>query len=502
MITVPSFLVMLLTPLLAGPVVYFMGHAGTASRRFARYLAPLVLLATWIPFIWAASELYRGEVAAFSLGTVWLRFDGLSLLLAAAVLILSTAVSIYSIAYVAEHQGEDKYHALLLLMTGAMLGLGCAGDLFNLWLWFEIMTISSYFLVAFYVRRKTSLEAGVKYLVQSTVGSALVLLGIALVFAQTGTLDIAVLAEQLGQGQASRVPELLVAGALFITGFGVKVAVVPLHTWLPDAHAEAPSGISALLSAVVIETGLIALLRALTVLAGLATTWGMLFMAFGVLNMFFGNLLALRQKQVKRLLAFSSVSHIGYMLFGLGVAFYTGSILGSEGSFFHLLSHALMKGLAFLSAGALLYVLFAHRGDGSPLLIADMAGAARRYPLVALAISISVLGLGGLPPLVGFMSKWQVLLAGVSTRDLLVTVLVLLAALNSVLSLGYYAPLVNTIYRREQSAAVQGGVALPVSMSLPLVALALLVVLLGILPGLAGWLTGPAALALGSLVGG
>ena len=145
-----------------------------------------------------------------------------------------------------------------------MIGLGCATDLFNLWVWFEAMAVSSYLLVAFYREQPASLEAGVKYLVQSAAGSVLVLLGIALVLAQTGTLDLAQICATVGQVDA---PALLAAGALFVIGFGVKAALVPMHTWLPDAHSQAPSGISAMLSGVVIEAGLVALLRALAALA-------------------------------------------------------------------------------------------------------------------------------------------------------------------------------------------------------------------------------------------
>ncbi len=143
---------------------------------------------------------------------------------------------------------------------------------------------------------------------------------------------------------------LLGAGALFVIGFGVKVAFVPLHTWLPDAHSQAPSGISAMLSGVVIEIGLIAMLRALSVLSGSTLSWGLLFLVFGAVNMLFGNLLALRQTVVKRMLAYSSLSHIGYILVGLGIALYSGVALGAQGAFFHLFNHMLMKGLAFLAS--------------------------------------------------------------------------------------------------------------------------------------------------------
>ena len=204
---------------------------------------------------------------------------------------------------------------MLVALVGVMIGLGCATDLFNLWVWFEAMAISSYLLVAFYRDQPASLEAGVKYLVQSAVGSVLVLLGIALVLALTGTTNLAEI--RVAAGRVEGLP-LLAAGALFMIGFGVKAALVPMHTWLPDAHSQAPSGISAMLSGVVIEAGLIALLRAVASLSGVTLSWGVLLMAFGALNMLAGNLLALRQKQVKRMLAFSSLSHMGYMLLGSG----------------------------------------------------------------------------------------------------------------------------------------------------------------------------------------
>jgi formate hydrogenlyase subunit 3/multisubunit Na+/H+ antiporter MnhD subunit len=272
--------------------------------------------------------------------------------------------------------------------------------------------------------------------------------------------------------------------------------MVPMHTWLPDAHSMAPSGISAMLSGVVIEAGLVALLRALMSLAGVTPSWGILLMGFGALNMLYGNLLALRQEQVKRLLAFSSLSHVGYMLLGLGISLHVGQAAGAQGAFFHLFNHGLMKGLAFLAAGALLYSLHLAVGSHAALTIGDLNGAASRYPLAAVTLSIAVLALGGLPPLAGFMSKWQIFVAGFASHSTLIASLVIFAALNSVLSLAYYAPLVNACYRKEPSAAVQRGAALPFSMVLPLVLLSLAVIVLGFWPSLMNWLTEPAGAAL------
>ena len=283
----------------------------------------------------------------------------------------------------------------------------------------------------------------------------------------------------------------LAAAALFIIGFGVKVALVPLHTWLPDAHSQAPSGISAMLSGVVIEAGLIAMLRALGAIMH-PLDWRVLLLGFGALNMLFGNLMALRQTAVKRLLAYSSLSHIGYILLGLGASLFVGGEAAAQGAMFHLFTHMLMKGLAFLAAGALIYALYLKNGSHNSLMVADLAGVAQKYPLVALSMSIALLGLGGLPPLAGFMSKWQIFVGGFNTNNAWIMALMVFMALNSVLSLGYYAPLVNLMYRRSPSAAVLAGKSLPWAITLPLVVLALAVVVFGFAPGLMDWLMVPA----------
>jgi proton-translocating NADH-quinone oxidoreductase chain N len=426
--------------------------------------------------------------------------DGISLLVTGAVLILGTLVILFSGSYMAGEIGEEKYYAMLLAMIGLMVGLACADDLFNLWVWFEAMAVSSYLLVAFYREQAASLEAGMKYLVQSATGSVMVLMGIALVLANTGTLDMTGIRAAVSAGDVNRAA-LLGAGALFIIGFGVKVALVPLHTWLPDAHSQAPSGISAMLSGVVIEVGLVAMLRALSALAGFSTSWGLVFLSFGALNILYGNLLALRQTLVKRMLAYSSLSHVGYMLLGLGIALYSGVELGAQGAFFHLFNHMLMKGLAFLSVGALIYGMYLQNGSHASLSVSDLAGASQKYPLAAFALSVAVLGLGGLPPLAGFMSKWQIFVAGFQTQNNWIIALMIFMALNSVLSLAYYAPLVNMMYRKSPSTQVLAGKPLPFAINLPLIIMVFAVILLGFMPQLMDPFTVPAAKTLLAIFG-
>ncbi len=493
-----NFASVIAIPLFASPLVYLAGRLGThelvLKRRsyVVRGLALLVVLAAWLPFLVSLGVSLTGGVEEWSLGTLGLKADGISFLMAGTVLALGTLVILFSGPYMAGEVGEEKYYAMLLAMMGLMIGLVCATDLFNLWVWFEGMAISSYLLVAFYREQPASLEAGMKYLVQSATGSVLVLMGIALVLARFGTLNMSAVTAMAAAGQGDRLG-LLAAGALFVIGFGVKVALVPLHTWLPDAHSQAPSGISAMLSGVVIEIGLIAMLRALAVLTGLAHSWGLLLMLFGALNILAGNLLALRQTMLKRMLAYSSLSHVGYILLGLGVALGSGLALGAQGAFFHLFNHMLMKGLAFLAVGALMYGLLLRNGSHAGLKISDLAGAAGKYPLVALSLSIALLALGGMPPLAGFMSKWQIFVAGFQARDPWITGLMVFMALNSVLSLGYYAPVVNLLYRGKPSGLVQNAKPLPWTVVLPLVLMAAAVVLLGFFPSLMDALTIPAA---------
>ena len=493
-----AFFWLVTLPLAASPLVYIIGRVGAnrdpdgRAPAVVRWLTFLVLLATWIPFGLAAQEVGARGRSTFSVEAILLQMDGISLVLAATVLAVGTAVALYSGAYMAGEVGEEKYYAMLLAMMGVMIGLGCAGDLFNLWVWFEAMAVSSYLLVAFYREQPASLEAGMKYLVQSALGSVLVLLGIALVLAQTGTLDLDKIrmATQVGS------PAMLAAGALFVIGFGVKIAMVPMHTWLPDAHSQAPSGISAMLSGVVIEAGLVALLRALMPLAGVTPSWGILLMGFGALNMLYGNLLALRQEQVKRLLAFSSLSHVGYMLLGLGISLHVGQAAGAQGAFFHLFNHGLMKGLAFLAAGR--PAVFAAPGRRQPRRPHHSRSGRRGHALPAGGPGVEPRPAG--PGRAAAAGRLHVQVADLRGRvrhaqhadrgpgDL--------RRAEQRPVAGLLRPAGERLYRKEPSAVVQRGAALPGSMLLPLVLLSLAVVVLGLWPSLMNWLTEPAGAAL------
>ena len=488
---------LIIIPIAASPLIYMVGRLSLPRYKRkspnspSRWLALIALLIDGIPLYYVMQHFNEHGPIESSVNGILVSMDGIGLVMAVAVWVLGTLVLLFSYKYMANETNEEKYYALLIAMIGTIMGLGCAADLFNLWVWFEAMAIASYMLVSFYRKQPASLEAGVKYLVQSATGSALVLFGIALTYMASGTTSLNAIRSAAGSS-----PLLIACGALFVIGFGVKTALVPLHTWLPDAHSQAPSGISAMLSGIVIEAGLIAMLRSLSVICLSCTDWGIFIMVFAALNMLVGNLMALRQNQVKRLLAYSSVTHMGYMLLGIGIAASTGIENGAIGAFFHLFNHMLMKGLAFLSAGALLFALHIARKDHGPLVLNDLNGVSKRYPLTAFCFSVALLALGGLPPLAGFMSKWQIFVAGAQTQNTMIIILVIFAALNSVLSLGYYAPLVNRIYRKQPSDIISEGKDLKLSMTVPLIVMTLAIAVIGFYPTLMSWLTQPAGSAL------
>ena len=485
------------TPLCSSALIYLIGRicmrfSKNCAFRPAKWLAIIALLATAYPLYIAGNAFLTTGTYQVAFNSIVLQMDGVALLLAGIVLGLGLLATIFSATYMHGDVGEEKFYALLTALIGSIIGLGLAGDLFNLWVWFEAMTITGYTLVAFYQDQQGSLEAGVKYLVQSAAGSVLVLMGIVLVFFQTSSVNLDTISAAVTQPSIL----MLVAGALFIIGFGVKTALVPLHTWLPDAHSQAPSGISAMLSGVVIEAGLIAMLRSVGAISSASNQWGVVLLVFGALNIALGNIMALRQTEVKRLLAYSSIAHVGYMLVGFGTAITFGLVNGAAGGFFHMTTHALMKGLAFFSAGTFLYLLHLANGDHKSLTLDDLNGASKRYPIIALCFSVAVLALGGLPPLAGFMSKWQIFVAGFESQNGWVQALVVFAALNSVISLGYYAPLVNRMYRKEPSAVIENGKPVTFSLGMPVILMTILVIVIGFVPTLFNWITFPAASSL------
>lgn len=394
--------------------------------------------------------------------------DELSVYFATIFIFVGLMASIFSIEYIEERKRE--YYPLLLAMVTGMVGVVFSGDFITFFIFWEMMSLTAYVLVAFYYRRWEAVEASFKYLIMSTAGTAAILFGLSILYGMAGTLSFNGLAE------AMKIPELrnsswtALAIAFMIAGFGVNAAMAPFHSWLPDAHPAAPSPISAMLSGVVIKTGVYAMYRTLTlVFPQPLYGWQLPLILFSITTMFVGNILAMLQSDIKRLLAFSSIAHIGYAVFGLGI----GTISGLAGGLLHVLNHALMKALLFLSAGAIIHTLKTRDLD-------SLGGVGRKMPITGTCLAIGAFSLAGVPGLNTFVSEFQIILAAIDAGLYLFAGLMIF---NVLLGAAYYLRVVQIIFVRPVTEISEKAVEASKVMLTPLIILSILAVAIGVYPG-------------------
>ena len=391
--------------------------------------------------------------------------DGFSLLMLMAIALVTLCVGLFSINYMEHYGSKANYYALLLLMMAGMNGLVLVTDLFNVYLFLEVAAIASYALVA-YGLEHDELEASFKYLMLSVVASAAILISIAVIFGLTGNLGFAAVAKGLKTLDAKVAVGF--CAALFIMGFGLKAALVPFHAWLPDAHPSAPAPISAILSGLLIKvSGVYALARIFFNVFGLTPALSQVLMYLGAVSIVVAALLALGQKDLKRMLAYSSISQVGYVVLGLGI----GTPLGIAGGLFHLFNHALAKGLLFLNSGSVQMATGTRNLD-------DMGGLAKRMPLTAATNLIGSLSISGVPPLSGFWSKLLIIMALVQSDEWLLAVVAVLA---SVLTLWYYLLIQRKAFFGKLNERWKDVKEAPFWMTASTVILALLSIVVGIL---------------------
>jgi proton-translocating NADH-quinone oxidoreductase chain N len=402
------------------------------------------------------------------------------LLLAALVALAGLVVAIYAVRYI-DKGSTTKYHTLYLLLLVGATGVVLAGDIFNLFVFFEILCISSYALVS-YLGDRGGLEASAKYLIQGAVGSGLFLLGIGLLYGLTGTLNMAGIAERIGTVESLPV---FVALALMVAGIGVEAALFPLNGWLPDAHSSAPSSISAILSGIAIEVGLYAVVRIVFTVFG-ASSMLLFFVFMGLVTLLVGEFSALAQSNVKRMLAYSSIGQIGLILFAIAMGT-SGSVAGG---LFQLVSHTLSKGLLFLAVGYMIY------RSGS-MEISSLAGMGRRMPWTSLAFAVGALSLVGLPPFVGFPSKFLIVRAALEEQGTLFGVLVGVVLLMTVIEATYIFRVIQTIYFKKSEESLERSDA-PAPALLSMFILVVLIAVAGIFPQL---ITGALSAAAHELLG-
>jgi len=387
--------------------------------------------------------LFGESIPTIEFGKSMLADDMFGSFFAITLLIVSVMVTASSWNYMKNKTNPAAYYSLILLSSIGMILIAYSTDLVMLLVAWELMSIPTYALAAFSKRDPISNEAAIKYFLFGALSSAILVLAIGLVYGVTGTTNIGEAIVSMVNVQKDLVPVTLLAVALFIAGFGFKMGLVPFHMWLPDAYEGAPTTIGALLAAGTKKAGFAAAIRVIVLATFvLHLDWATALAVIAIFTMTLGNLAALVQKSVPRILAYSSIAQAGYIMIGLALAPYSDQALG--GSLFHILNHAVMKSAAFIAAAAVSITLASYS-------IEKYRGLAKRMPITAIALSISLLALAGVPPLNGFWSKLVLFNAAIETGPEIWwgPYLAIAGVLNSALSLGYYAWIMRKMYMEE-----------------------------------------------------
>jgi NADH-quinone oxidoreductase subunit N len=387
--------------------------------------------------------LFGESIPTIEFGKSMLAYDMFGSFFAITLLIVSIMVTASSWNYMKNKTNPAAYYSLILLSSIGMILIAYSTDLVMLLVAWELMSIPTYALAAFSKRDPISNEAAIKYFLFGALSSAILVLAIGLVYGVTGTTSIGEAIVSMVNIQKDLVPVTLLALALFIAGFGFKMGLVPFHMWLPDAYEGAPTTIGALLAAGTKKAGFAAAIRVIVLATFvLHLDWATALAVIAVFTMTLGNLGALVQKSVPRILAYSSIAQAGYIMIGLALAPYSDQALG--GSLFHIINHAVMKSAAFIAVAAVAVTLTSYS-------LEKYRGLAKRMPLTAIALSISLLALAGVPPLNGFWSKLVLFNAAITTGPEIWwgPYLAIAGVLNSALSLGYYAWIMRKMYMEE-----------------------------------------------------
>lgn len=479
-----------MVPLIAAPAMVLL------RRSRAAWL--LALGVSWAAFALAAALF--SQVASEGTVSYWLgswappwgieyRVDRANAYLALLVALIAAVLAVYARASVAAEVPEERhylFYTMYALCLAGLFGITVTGDAFNLFVFLEIASLSTYVLIAF-GRDRRALMAAYQYLVMGTIGATFYVIGVALLYLETGTLNLADMAARLPQAADPR--PVLAALAFVTVGVSLKLALFPLHLWLPNAYAYAPSAVTAFLAATATKVSVYVLLRFYYTVFGQSAVFGAapmgaILLAFSLAAMFVASTVAIFQGDVKRMFAYSSVAQIGYIT--LGVSF--DSATGLTAAIVHLFNHALTKGALFLLLGAFALRLGAVR-------FAAIAGIGRVMPITSFGIVLAGLSLIGIPGTVGFVSKWYLVTAALERGKLWIVFAVVAASL---LAVAYIWRFVETAYFREPSERVAALKEAPASLLVPAWALVGASVYFGLDTGLT---LGGAAAAAADLLG-
>jgi NADH-quinone oxidoreductase subunit M len=487
-------------PTLSIPFVYL---AGKKSPKAAALMVALIALVNIALLLTTVPTILNSPTHQYTEPYTWISViktsfslfaDGISVSIALVSLALILVAALFSITYMAGKKHLPVYYALLCMLSVGLVGVFITSNLILFYFCWELMLVPAYFIVGEW-GYKDSYKQAFKLFIYTHAGAVFVLLGIGATYMATGTTD-------MFQAQTALVtaPALVKWILIALTaGFAVKMAVIPVHMWLPDAHSEAPAPMSALLSGVIISAGAYAILRLSLgmVFPAVGITFGTTFLhalaIVGVLSAFFGSLIALASTDIKRLIAYSSIAHMGYVMFGLslfpanaaaGIVVLLASATAITGTVLHIISHALSKGLLFLTAGGVM-----HQTEKRD--IRKMGGLASKMPFTAVSSTIAALSIGGVPPFACFISELLIFVGAfeiirVDSFYIMPTALMLIA---TVISLAYMLRFTSNVFLglskdEEVKEGEEPKKIVDVSnyMKLSLAILVVLVVLVGIYP--------------------
>jgi multicomponent Na+:H+ antiporter subunit D len=441
------------------------------SKKFPHLKPYIVIGATLISFLYALitiPDVIANSVLSYQMEGwrspfgITIAVDSLNIVFITLVSFVGFLVSVFSIKFVKKMQ--TRFYSLFCLQMAGLLGVLHTGDIFNMFVFLEITNISSYALTSFY-RNRDAVESSMKYLFMGAFSTSLILLGIAFIYGAFGTVNMADLAVKIGSSQSFIIPVSLV---LLLSGFALKSGLFPFHAWLPGAYSSAPSHISAMFSGVVSKAGIYGMVRiGFTVFSAPSILFDMLLIV-GVLSMIIGALLAFYQTNLKRMLAYSSISQMGYIAVSFGVA----TMIGFSGGILHVINHAIISSMLFLLGG----IIIMKAGTNDMALI----GSKFRFEKwISATFLIGVLSLAGVPLLNGFVSKWLIYVATFETFPILTILSIVFSIITLLYGLkAYYLIFMSSNAKLERATDVHW------TMKYPIILLAAICIILGVIPWL------------------
>jgi len=417
--------------------IIVIGRLLKFDNRITAGLTATLLLVSLIQLIWIMGD-SNIDILSFGAagpGGVTFQPDVIGTFVSATILVIAILITIYSGGSISSEPTYLLYYPLILLSLSGLFGMFFTNDLFNLFLLSELSNLTASALIAFQSRAEGSVSAGYKYLIMSSLGTMIILLGVYFIYKGTGSTDLSVISTLVNNSTR-------IGAGCFLVGFSIKAGVVPLHTWVPDVYSNSPSAISGLLAGVISKSVLFIVSITCTKLGMESSELGLFLIAFGCLNMLLGSIKALTQKHIRRFLSYSSITHTGYLMFTLGIGHYYQLDSAFSTSIFLFVIAGIAKCLAFLTAG-----IYEHDRQVSEA--NDPGNPPKTVKYAPYLLSFALVGLAGIPPLAGFTGKWLVFSSAISTGDVISMIGLVIFLVSSVIGLGGYLPMIVRLFKER-----------------------------------------------------